>query len=209
MRGPLPPLLCSLLALVLAPGLGRASLVDYSNREINVKVVAFGPDLAACAATVDYLAAHAKQKTSTVTRPLRSGATLRTFTLVPRDDRGQPYRYRRFSVRLWIHTLSGPVTAGDLELLFKGTDAVILIQPAGGAAATRRQARQTMERLLRKFKRLKAPVVRHLFWAARPVREGATVKPAPATSRDPGAFASVRRLMTALLAEFSGKKRAP
>ena len=150
-----------LLLILLAPGLGRASLVDYKNREINVKVVAFGPDMAACAATLDSLLAHAGQKTKPVTTTLRAGVTLRHFSMVPRGPGGEKYRYRRFAVRLWIYAVRGPATAEELDLLFRGADAVVFVSPVPADEAAVGEARQEMNARLRRFKRLNAPVVIH------------------------------------------------
>ena len=141
---------------------------------------------------------------------LRPGVTLRYFTFVPRDATGQPHRFRRFAVRLWVHAISGPATAQDLDLLFKGADAVVFVRPVTAESALVKQARQTVNRLLRKHKRHNAPVVRQTYGAVVPGKKpgDGLVRPGPVKTRNEGVFGTVRLLMRAIMLEFKGKKKA-
>ncbi len=198
------------LAALLAPGICEASFVNYKTKEINIKVVYFGPSQKACAYNLDNLLAHAKQKTKQVTARLRPGVVVRYFTLVPRDAAGKPYRYRRFLIRLWVHAVTGPARAEDLDLVFKGADAVVFVRPSATDADLVLKTRKALGRLLRKHRRQNAPVVRQWYGAANKDKKpgDAAARPGPLKARNEGVFATVRQMMDRIMMELSGKKKA-
>ncbi len=130
MRG-LPLLLAT--AIGLCPSSADASFINYSSREINVKIVYYGPATAGLAENLEYIYGRINPKAKGKLISLATG-TERTlfFDFVPLNL-GE---IRGFKVRFHLYTVPGKVRySASRKLILKGVDGVVFVADADPARA--------------------------------------------------------------------------